>query len=84
MKIFLTLGFILLTGCASNDYASYVEAHKSTSKDLTMSEIACYNSVAEAIKTGDSTMKTAAIALMAQCKKQTATIEPPRKGILGL
>lgn len=84
MKNLILLLCIGLTGCATNDYASYVEAHKAVSKDLTMSEIACYNSVAEGIKSGDNTMKTAAIALIAQCKKQTTVIEPPKKGLLGL
>lgn len=79
--LFLCIG---LVGCATNDYASYIDAQKAISKDFTMSEIACYNSVAEGIKSGDHTMKTVAITLMAQCKKQPTVIEPPKKGLLGL
>lgn len=81
-KIFL-ISCILLTGCASANYTAYVDAHKATSKDLTMAEIACYNSVTEAIKAGDNTMKTAAVALLAQCKKSAKPIEAPKKNWLG-
>ena len=81
--IFLSI-LIFLTGCASNDYSQYIDAHKSISKDSTMSEIACYNAVTEGMKSGDNSMKTAAIALMNQCKKQQTAIDPPKKNLLGL
>lgn len=84
MKLPFILISILLTGCANTSYTNYVDAHKATSKDSTMAEIACYNAITEGIKTGDNTMKTAAIALMSQCKKQPIIIEPPKKNWLGL
>lgn len=85
MKFILFCGLFLLTGCATtNNYAEYIEAHKAISKDSTMSEIACYNTVVEGMKSSDNTTKTAAMALMAQCKKQKIEIEPPKKNILGL
>ncbi len=83
MKLFIILFAILLTGCATNDYSGYIEAQKSTSKDLTVAEVACYNTITESIKSSDNTMKTAAIALMSQCKKQRPTIEAPKKNWLG-
>jgi hypothetical protein len=36
------------------------------------------------MKSSDNTAKTAAMALMAQCKKQKIDIEPPKKNWLGL
>jgi uncharacterized lipoprotein YajG len=85
MKLIFLSSVLLLTGCATtNNYSDYIEAHKSISKDVTMSEIACYNTVTEGMKSSDNTAKTAAMALMAQCKKQKADIEPPKKNWLGL
>lgn len=83
MKIIL-LAVVFLTGCATNNYVDYIEAHKSISKDSTMAEIACYNTITESLKSSDNTTKTAAIALMSQCNKQKPTIEPPKKNWLGL
>jgi hypothetical protein len=80
----LSVCFFGLTGCATTNYSDYVDAHKSTSKDLTVAEVACYNAVTEGMKSSDNTMKTAAIALMSQCKKQRPTIEAPKKNWLGL
>ena len=81
----LLLFCILLSGCATtNNYAEYIDAHNSISKDTTMSEIACYNTVTESLKSSDNSAKTTAFALMAQCKKEKSTIEPPKKNILGL
>lgn len=83
MKIVL-LTVVFLTGCATNNYVDYIEAHKAISKDSTMAEIACYNTITESIRSSDNSAKTAAIALMTQCNKQKPTIEPPKKNWLGL
>jgi hypothetical protein len=79
----LILVSILLTGCATtNNYALYIDSHKSISKDSTVSEIACYNTITETMKFGDNDVKKVAIQLIAQCKKDKSNIQPPKQGLL--
>ncbi len=79
----LLLTSILLTGCATaNNYSLYLDTHKSISKDSTMSEIACYNTITETMRLSDNAVKTAAIGLISQCKKDKANVQPPKQGIL--
>lgn len=80
---YVILSCVFLAGCATNDYSQYVDAHKTTSKDITVAELACYTAATEGMKSSDNTMKTAAVALMVQCKKERPVIEPPKKNLLG-
>ena len=72
-----------LPGCAvlsNKDYTNYVESAKSISKDNTIAQTACFNTVTEIAKTGDAGAKVGAIALAEKCKSEPVKVEPPKKG----
>lgn len=86
MKLILTIcGILLLTGCASTDYATYVDAQKSLSKDNTISETARLAALTEMSKSSDSAVRTTGIMLLQQLQQnnKSVTIEPPKKNWLG-
>ena len=86
MKLILaTLGLLLLAGCATNDYATYVDAQKSLSKDNTISETARLAALTEMSKSTDSAVRTTGIMLLQQLQQnnRTITIEPPKKNWFG-
>ena len=67
MKYFsIPFALIVLSGCAvnSNDYAIYAETVKSMNRDITMSEIACWQQQDEKSKM--------------MCRKEHIKLEPPR------
>jgi len=77
------LSLMLLSGCAflgSKDYTNYVESAKSISKDNTVAQTACFNTVSEIAKSGDAGAKVGAIALAEKCKSDPVKVEPPKKG----
>jgi len=77
------LALVLLPGCAllgNKDYTNYVEASKSVSKDNTVAQTACFNTVTEIAKSGDAGAKVGAIALAEKCKSDPVKVEPPKKG----
>jgi hypothetical protein len=77
---------ILLTGCASKDYAVYVDAQKSLSKDSTMTETARLAALAEMAKSNDPAVRATGIMLLQQLQhgSKPVAIEPPKKNWLGL
>jgi len=76
---FVILIILFLSGCSTtNNYAIYADTKKSISKDTTMSEISCYNTITETMRFGDGAVKTAAIKLIPQCKKPPTVVELPK------
>jgi hypothetical protein len=76
----------LLVGCASKDYAVYVDAQKSMSKDLTISETARLAALTDMAKNSDPAVRATGIMLLQQLQQgsKTVTVEPPKKNWLGL
>ena len=86
MKLILaTFGLLLLAGCATNDYATYVDAQKSLSKDSTISETARLAALTEMSKSSDSAVRTTGIMLLQQLQQNNkpVIIEPPKKNWFG-
>jgi hypothetical protein len=88
MKLLSTLAIcslLALAGCASKDYAVYVDAQKSLSKDNTMSETARLAALAEMSKSNDAAVRATGIMLLQQLQQgnRPVTVEPPKKNWLG-
>lgn len=85
MKVLSLVSVALLTaGCAANkDYQVYAENTGKIVAAVNASEAACYLVVAEGVKTGDNSTKTAITSQLEKCKKQMPKIEPPKKNWLG-
>lgn len=58
----LALALLMLNGCATNDYAMYVEAQRSIAESQSRANIARYQMLGELVKTGDPTTKAIAAA----------------------
>jgi len=87
MKLIIaSLSFLLLVGCASKDYAVYVDAQRSMSKDLTMSETARLAALTDMTKNSDPGVRATGIMLIQQLQQgsKTVVVEPPKKNWLGL
>jgi uncharacterized lipoprotein YmbA len=87
MKVsFVLLGYaILLSGCATNkDYQTYVEHTSKIVNAVNASEAACLLVVAEGVKGGDNSTKTAIVTQIEKCKKDAPKIEPPKRSWHGL
>lgn len=82
-NIIIIAAAIFLSGCSvlgTKDYSNYVEASKSISKDNTVAQTACFNTVAEIAKSGDAGAKVGAIALAEKCKSDPVKVDAPKKG----
>lgn len=87
MKLLIfIIACVALTGCASNNYQIYVDAQKSISRDLTVSETARLAALTEMTKSADPTVRTTGIMLLQQLQagSKQVVIEPPKKNWLGL
>lgn len=84
MKYCVVLCAVFLTGCSTNKEQLYYDAAKSMSRDVTVTQTACWAAVGEIGKSGDSSVKIAAIALAERCRVESIKIEPPRRNWLGL
>jgi uncharacterized protein YcfL len=84
--IIIPLSLLLLVGCASKDYAVYVDAQKSVSKDLTMNETARLAALTDMAKNSDPAVRATGIMLLQQLQQNSKMIvvEPPKKNWLGL
>ncbi len=58
----LALALLTLNGCATQDYAMYVEAQRSIAESQSRANIARYQMLGELVKTGDPTTKAIAAA----------------------
>ena len=76
---------ILATGCASRDYATYIDAQKSISKDVVVSEAAKVNAIIEMTKSADPAVRATGIMLLQQLQQSSKVpaVEPPRRNWLG-
>jgi hypothetical protein len=88
MKAIIVSVFCLtLAGCATtnNDYQIYVEAQKSISKDLTITEAARLNALIEMTKSSDASVRATAIMQLQNLQQHSkqVVIDPPKKNILG-
>lgn len=81
--IIIPLICAVLAGCATGRDQLYYDTTKSISRDNTVAQTACWNSVTEVAKTGDSATRALAIALADRCKTAPVTPEPPRRNWLG-
>lgn len=87
MKILIISSLALAaTGCSAlnKDYQHYVEQTGKIVQATNASEAACLLVLAEGIKGGDNSTKTAITTQVEKCKKETPKIEPPKKNWLGL
>lgn len=84
-SIILLLAGLSLVGCASKDYAVYVDAQKSMSKDATLTETARLSALVEMAKSNDPSVRATGIMLLQQLQQgnKTVTVEPPKKNWLG-
>ena len=83
--IIVPLSLMLLVCCASKDYAVYVDAQKSVSKDLTMNETARLAALTDMAKNSDPAVRATGIMLLQQLQQNSKMIvvEPPKKNWLG-
>lgn len=82
---FLSVLVLSLAGCASGkDYQIYAENTSKIVNAVNASEAACFLVVAEGVKGGDNSTKTAVTTQIEKCKKDTPKIEPPKKAWHGL
>jgi len=84
--LFIPLILISLTGCSAlnKDYQVYAENTAKLIQATNASESACLLVLAEGVKGGDNSTKTAITTQIDKCKKETPKIEPPKKGWHGL
>lgn len=77
--------FFLFSGCATKDYAVYVDAQKSLSKDVTVTEAARLNALIELAKSADPAVRASAVLQIQQLQQgsKPVIIEPPKKNWLG-
>lgn len=80
-----SLLFLILSGCATNDYSLYLDAQKSISRDLTVQEAARLNALIEMTKSEDPTIKAIGIMMLQQLHQNNKTIvlEPPKRNWFG-
>lgn len=83
-SIILLVALAGLTGCATkvNEYQIYAEQTAKIVQATNASEAACFLVVAEGVKGGDNSTKTAITTQIEKCKKNTPKIEPPKKSWL--
>jgi PBP1b-binding outer membrane lipoprotein LpoB len=80
----LLLFCVLLSGCASEHYNTYVEAQKALSRDATVAEAARIAALTEMVKSSDNEVKIQAIKALQEIQrsKRQIIIQQP-KGWLG-
>jgi hypothetical protein len=73
-RIALTLCALSLTGCATNQYQAYADAHKAQAAAQT----ARYQALADIAKMGDTTAKVAAVMSLQMGSQQNTQINAPK------
>ena len=76
---FISILLVALTGCASKDYQVYAESTVKLVQGSNASESACLLVLAEGVKSGDNSTKTAISTQIEKCKKDIPRIEAPKK-----
>lgn len=82
--VFLIFTALLLTGCASNDYAQYAKTQEAIQVAKSNAEVARFNALATIAKEGDSASKVAAVMALALGgnaggSQQTSTVAAPER-----
>ena len=77
MKYAILSIVLLLSGCATQTH-NYYEAAKAISKDVTMSQNACWAAVRDIAKNGNDSVKINAIALAEKCKNESVKLSAPK------
>jgi uncharacterized lipoprotein YajG len=77
MKYLIFFMCLFLSGCATQTH-SYYEAAKAISKDVTMSQTACWAAVSDIAKNGNDSVKINAIALAEKCKNEGVKLSAPK------
>lgn len=82
MRLIFLACMLILSGCGTPPRffetrdQQYYETVKSISRDITVSQTACWAAVTEIAKTSDSTVKAMAIALAEKCKTDSTKLLP--------
>lgn len=80
MKYLILASTLLVTGCATNNYATYIEAQKSISRDATVAETARIAALLELSKSPEREVKVKAIEALQdiQRNKKDIVVQQPR------
>lgn len=80
MKYLILASTLLITGCATNNYSTYLEAQKSLSRDATVAEAARIAALTELVKSSDNEVKINAIKALQEIQraKRPIVIQPPK------
>lgn len=84
MKYIILLSVLMISGCANKDYSVYVEAQKSISRDITVTETTRMLAISEMLKSPDPSVRQNGTLLLQQMQqsRQPVIIEMP-KNIFG-
>lgn len=78
MKYLILLSALLVTGCATNNYSTYVEAQKSISRDATVAETARIAALLELSKSPEREVKVKAIEALQEIQRNKKSIDLER------
>ena len=80
MKYIILLASLAISGCASKDYSVYVEAQKSISRDITVTETTRMLAISEMLKSPDPSVRQNGTLLLQQMQqsRQPVIIEMPK------
>ena len=80
MKYLILVSALLVSGCANNNYSTYLEAQKSISRDATVAETARIAALLELSKSPEREVKVKAIEALQdiQRNKKSIDLERPR------
>jgi PBP1b-binding outer membrane lipoprotein LpoB len=83
MKTIILLTALLLSGCAFNNYSTYVEAQKSLSRDATVAESARILALTEMVKSSDNEVKIQAIKALQEIQRSKKQIVIQQRNLFG-
>jgi hypothetical protein len=80
MKYLILASVLLVSGCATNNYETYLEAQKSISRDATVAETARIAALLELAKSPEREVKVKAIEAIQEIQrnKKSIDIQQPR------
>jgi uncharacterized lipoprotein YajG len=80
MKYLILASTLLFTGCATNNYITYIEAQKALSRDATVAEAARIAALIEMVKSSDNEVKLQAIRALQEIQrgKRQVIIQQPK------
>jgi hypothetical protein len=75
MKLLILIPALLLTGCASTDYAQYTASQQAIAASKAQADTARYQALADIAKNGTDSSKVAAVMALAMGGGQSATVQ---------